>query len=61
MREAAEQRMERESGQRRITSADELRSFFDACDADQPLDREPDWEEQRRLIERSRAAGLDPT
>jgi hypothetical protein len=61
LREAAEQRLDREGTRRLITSTDELRSFFDACDADQPLEREPDWDEQRRLIERSRTAGLDVT
>jgi hypothetical protein len=61
LREAAEQRLQRESTRRRITSAEELRSFFDACDADQTLDREPDWEEQRRLIAQSRTASLDVT
>ena len=61
LREAAEQRLQREGSRRRITSAEELRSFFEICDAQQRLDREPGWEEQRRLIEQSRTAGLDVT
>ena len=61
LREAAEQRLEREGTRRRITSAEELRSFFDSCDADQTLGGEPDWEEQRRLIAQSRTASLDVT
>lgn len=61
LREAAQQRLEREGARRQINSADELRDFFAECDADQSLRREPDWEEQRRLIEGSRTGGLDVT
>ena len=61
LREAAEQRLRQERTRQRITSARELRAFFEACDDEQTVEREPDWEQQRTLIERSRTAGLDVT
>ena len=55
--EAAEHRLagERSKG---ITSAEGLRTFFEHCDADRAVELEPNWDEQRRLIERSRLDGL---
>jgi hypothetical protein len=61
LREAADERLQREQAHQQITSAEGLRAFFEACDRNQPLEREPDWDEQRQLIEQSRTAGLDVT
>ncbi len=45
---------------RRLTSAEELRAFFKACDA-RERGREPDRAEHRAVIERSRRSGESPT
>jgi len=55
LREAARERLERE---RRVTldTLEALGDFFDACDGREGGE-EPDWEEHRRVIERSAASG----
>ena len=60
LREAAEDRLRAAAETPRLDSADALRSFFEECDAREAAP-EPDWEEQRSLIERSRLEGVDPT
>jgi len=59
LREAAEEKLEA-ARNRRFTSAEELRSFLEARD-DAECDPEPDWDEHRRVIERSRSGGRDIT
>ncbi|MFQ5690339.1 MAG: antitoxin [Gemmatimonadota bacterium] len=39
-----------------LDSVEELRSFFDRCDAREP-EAEPDWVQHRRVIERSARSG----
>ena len=53
----------RSEGQRheRFESLDELEEFFKACDALEGPDREPDWEEHLRVINRSRRRGSTDT
>lgn len=59
LREAAEEKLE--SGQtRRFGSAEELSDFFASRDGTERAP-EPDWEEHRRVIERSRIDGTEPT
>lgn len=60
MREAAQEKLEAMASSRRIDSPDELRRFFQACDV-RERGSEPDWDEHRRVIDRSRTAGLDAT
>lgn len=56
LREAAEEKLEAVEEGRYETRAD-LSRFFARCDTvDQP--DEPDWDEHRRVIERSRSEGL---
>jgi len=44
----------------RLDSAARLNSFFAECDA-REAGREPDWDEHRRVIDGSRAAGIEVT
>lgn len=43
-----------------IRDVTDVERFFETCDA-RESGREPDWIEHRRVIERSRTAGLDLT
>ena len=60
LRQAAREKLAAEDPGVRIGTAEELGAFFDACDA-RERGREPDWEEHRRVIERSRRSGLAPS
>ncbi len=60
LREAGRDRLERGREGGRLRSAEDLDAFFRECDA-RETGEEPDWEEQRRVIERSRAGGQAPT
>jgi hypothetical protein len=59
LREAGRQRAEAQESNRRMTPA-ALRAFFKKCDV-RERDREPDWEEHRALIDRSKARGQSGT
>jgi hypothetical protein len=59
LREAGRERAEAQEPNRRMTPA-ALRAFFKRCDA-REKDREPDWEEHRAVIDRSRAKGQSGT
>ena len=60
LRHAAQQKLAAAEAMTRIESPDDLRRFFEACDAREGR-RESDWTEHRRVIDRSRVAGLDAT
>ncbi|MDZ7778421.1 MAG: hypothetical protein U5R14_00600 [Gemmatimonadota bacterium] len=60
LREAAEDRLRGARDRKSLRSREALEAFFDACDEGE-TEREPDWDEHRALIERSRVRGLDPT
>lgn len=59
LREAAEERLEAARA-RKFGSVDDLRTFFTEQD-ERESTPEPDWDEHRRVIERSRAGGSEPT
>jgi hypothetical protein len=52
LREAARARLESARRRRGLDTLDELRTFFQACD-ERETGREPDWAEQRQVIEES--------
>ena len=56
LRRAGRERLEREQHDG-VMSVSELRSFFGACNARDAGMAEPDWEEQKRVIERSLRSG----
>ncbi len=60
LREAAEEKLAAEASRGRIETPAELHRFFEACDA-RETHPEPDWDEHRRVIDRSRTTGLDAT
>jgi hypothetical protein len=60
LRAAGRERLERHHAQARIRSVEELRAFFNACDA-REVGEEPDWEEHLAVIDRSRAEGRSGT
>lgn len=55
LREAARARLS-ERRASALDTAEELRAFFEACD-DREAAPEPDWEEHRRVVERSARSG----
>ena len=55
LREAARARLS-ERRASALDTAEELRAFFEACD-DREAVPEPDWEEHRRVVERSVRSG----
>lgn len=60
LREAAEEKLEAAAARVRMDSPDDLRRFFEACDARETRP-EPDWEEHRKVLARSRTDGLEVT
>ena len=62
MREAAEEKLGRQSRER-FRSPEELRAYLEGCwaraAADDGPDREPDWEETKKLIVDSKIRGLE--
>ena len=60
LRGAAQQKLAAAAAVTRIESPDDLRRFFEACDAREGRP-EPDWTEHRQVIDRSRVTGLDTT
>ena len=57
LREAARERLAAAERDAQMDTLDELRAFFAACDA-REHGREPDWDEHRKVIERSVRSGL---
>ena len=60
LREAAEDRLRTAAARRDLRSRSGLEQFFAECDQREP-GTEPDWQDHRALIERSRLSGLDLT
>ena len=59
LRQAGRERLDRIEQTARFETADEVRSFFDRCDAEpDSADREPDWEQHERVIAESKTNGL---
>lgn len=56
LREAARERLRVREQDRHLDSLDALRDFFAECDR-REREPEPDWDEQRRRIERSARSG----
>ncbi|MBN2497231.1 MAG: antitoxin [Deltaproteobacteria bacterium] len=53
IRQAAVDRLSSRQAEKRLSTADDLEAFFEACDA-RETGREPDWSEHLAVIERSR-------
>jgi hypothetical protein len=60
LREAAEEKLSNVSASRRIESVEDLDAFFAECDH-REVRPEPEWADHRKVIDRSRSAGLDVT
>ena len=58
LRAAAQDRLEAYEKSDVFKSVEELRQFFEECDAMQEPGVEPDWEEHKRVIHESRMRGL---
>jgi len=59
VREAAREKLARESRGRRLDTVEDLRSFFAECDARHAGEGpEPDWEDHEQVIEDSIRSGL---
>jgi len=60
LRQAGKDRLAAKTQQKAIRTAKDLRRFFKACDT-QSSGREPDWEEHKKVIARSRTSGATNT
>jgi hypothetical protein len=60
LRDAARRVLAEAGGGRQLDTLEELGDFFRSCD-EQETDREPAWEEHRRVIERSAKSGTADT
>lgn len=60
LRDAAEERIRASEEGRQLRTREALERFFDECD-ERETRPEPDWEEHRKVIDRSRAQRLDVT
>jgi len=56
MKKAAREKSEGKGREEKIDSAEELDAFFSACDV-QEKGMEPDWNDHRKVIEKSISAG----
>ena len=61
LRAAAQERLEAQEKADVFKSVEDLRRFFEECDASQGPGVEPDWEEHKRVIEESLMRGLRET
>ncbi|UCC71507.1 MAG: antitoxin [Gemmatimonadota bacterium] len=60
IREAAREKLAAGEGGRKLETREELRAFFASCDRRETV-REPDWEDHRRVIERSKGSASSET
>ena len=60
LREAAEEKIAGVLDRRRFSARADVEGFFEECDTREPRP-EPDWEEHRRVAERSRSQGSEVT
>lgn len=62
LRAAAQERLERMQPKSRFRAQEDLAAFFAACDAAEDAgEMEPDWEQHKQAIGRSRRRGLPET
>lgn len=61
LRAAAHQRLGSQQESRFFRNAGDLQAFFRKCDELEGPEREPDWEQQLRVIEQSRGRGSSGT
>ena len=61
LRAAARERLERMRPKRRFRTPEDLQAFFASCDAAEGQGAEPDWEQHKEAIDRSRRSGLPDT
>ena len=60
LRQAGKDRLAAKTQQKSIRTVKDLRRFFKSCDM-QSSGREPDWEEHKKVIARSRTSGATDT
>ena len=58
LRAAARDRFKRNQKHEKFKSVEEMRAFWEWCDARAGPGREPDWEEHLAVINKSRSSGL---
>ncbi len=61
LRDAARHRLEQQQRSDPFESPEDVEAFFRWCDSLEELSSEPDWSEQRRVIESSRQRGTSGT
>lgn len=60
LRQAGKDRLSAKTQQKTIRNSKDLRRFFKACDS-QKVGREPDWDEQKKVITHSQTSGTSET
>ena len=60
LRDAAREKLADDERRTQLDSVEALRAFFSECDR-RETEAEPDWDEQRKLIERSARSGASDT
>ena len=60
-RAAAQDRLQQSQKRGKLKSSDEMRAFWEQCDAAAGPGREPEWEEHLKVIDESRARGFTNT
>lgn len=61
LRAAAQDRLALQSAHRKFDSVEELRAFYGHCDDETGNETEPDWEEQKKVIEEAKQSGSSRT
>ena len=61
LRAAAGERLAARRSDEPFETAEDLAAFFRECDAIDGPEREPDWEEQRKLLRESQLSGITNT
>lgn len=61
LREAAQEKIDRDVERRAFSSIEEIDAFFRECDAAAGPGRELDWEEHKQIINESRGRGASGT
>ena len=61
LREAASEKLVQSQNQGNINTVEELRAFYRVCDENIDIEREPDWEDHKKVIETSKSGGSSNT
>ena len=61
LRLAAQEKLTRETGSKKFQTVEEIRAFYKVCDDSVDLEHEPDWEDHKKVISKSKSSGSSNT